>query len=87
MENKLTFIEKYTKSVYGEVLFIYAYALETMENGIYNRYIIEAVLRGLENGKTYLTVHNVEYCNLISNQETLTYEAIISIVENEYFNN
>lgn len=85
MEHNLKFIRKYTKSVWGDVLFIYSYSLETMENGIYNRYIIEAVLRGLENGKTYLTVHNVEYPNL-SNEETLMSQEVASIVENEYFN-
>jgi len=85
MEHKLKFIRKYTKSVWGDVLFIYSYSLETMENGVYNRYIIEAVLRGLENGKTYLTVHNVEYPNL-SNEETLMSQEVASIVENEYFN-
>ena len=85
MEHKLKFIKKYTKSVWGEVLFIYSYSFETIENGIYNRYIIEAVLRGLETGKTYLTVHNVEYPNL-SNQETLLTQEVASIVENEYFN-
>ena len=85
MEHNLKFIKKYTKSVWGEVLFIYSYSFETIENGIYNRYIIEAVLRGLENGKTYLTVHNVEYPNL-SNEETLMSQEVASIVENEYFN-
>ena len=85
MEHKLTFIRKYTKSVWGDLLFIYSYSFETIENGIYNRYIIEAVLRGLENGKTYLTVHNVEYPNL-SNEETLMSQEVSSIVENEYFN-
>jgi hypothetical protein len=85
MEHKLKFIRKYTKSVWGDVLFIYSYSLETVENGIYNRYTIEAVLRGLENGKTYLTVHNIEYPNL-SNEETLMAQEVASIVENEYFN-
>ena len=85
MEHKLKFIKKYKKGVWGDVLFIYCYSFETMENGIYNYYIIEAVLRGLENGKTYLTVHDVELPNL-TNALTLPTQEIASIVENEYFN-
>ena len=85
MEHNLTFIKKYTKSVWGEILFIYEYAFLTRENGIYNRYTIQATLRGLENGKTYLTVHDVKYPNL-SNEETLVSQEVASIVENEYFN-
>ena len=85
MEHKLKFIRKYTKSVWGEVLFIYEYELLTLENGIYNRYTVEATLRGLETGKTYLAVHDVNYPNL-SNEETLMAQEVASIVENEYFN-
>jgi len=85
MEHNLTFIKKYTKSVYGEILFIYEYAFLTRENGIYNRYTIQATLRGLESGKTYLAVHDVKYPNL-SNEETLISQEVASIVENEYFN-
>ena len=85
MEHKLKFIRKYTKSAWGELLFIYQYEFLTSENGIYNRYTIEATLRGLENGKTYLAVHDVKYPNLC-NEETLMGQEVASIVENEYFN-
>ena len=86
MEHNLKFIRKYTKSVWGEILFIYEYAFLTRENGISNRYTIQATLRGLENGKTYLSVHDIKYPN-VSNEETLISQEVASIVENEYFNN
>jgi hypothetical protein len=86
MKHKLLFKGKHAKSTYGELLFIYVYTLKTLENDTYNEYTIEATLRGLDSGNVYLSVYGVE-CENLCNEETLTDEAIISLVENEYFNN
>lgn len=86
MKTIITYLEKYSMPIYGETLFIYSYKLVTFDfnSGIKNTYIVEAILRGLEQGKTYLETYSVEAKN--NNEDTLTSEAIASYMDEYFFN-